>query len=178
MFNTQTYKSIGVFTAQGSRFRALNFIKALINPMFVLGKTTPWNTLDEPPPPSQTISMIQEPLIYLRPTLIDILDYDYCGSDSSYLDAYKDYHPSLFPTKTTDVGKVLIVTHVPKALITTPFRSMALVSGVELVPGIPYESYYEPQHITSTEVIHWISYFTPTNWLQGGPHTLSIVIDC
>lgn len=179
MLDKYTYRSVGVFTNQGSRYRALNFIKSLTNPMFVVGKLTPWgDTTDIPPIPSPALVDVIEPYIYLRPTLIDILDYDYCSEDSNYLDEYKDYHPTLFPTRTDDVGKVLIATNVPRGLLGSTFRCIALISDVNVNPSIEYSSYYYPSDIEDWGVLHWINYMTPTSLLEGGPHTLSIVINC
>lgn len=178
MIDKYTYRSVGVFTNQGSRFRALNFIKSLINPMFVIGKLTPWNEDDIPPLPSPASLLVPEPYVYIRPTLIDILDYDYCTQDSNYLDQYKDYHPSLFPTRTDEVGKVLIASHIPEGLLVSPFRAVGLVSDVQLQPNSFYVSSYLPSSILDVGTLHWINYLTPTSLLEGGPHTLSIVINC
>jgi hypothetical protein len=178
MLDKHTYRLVGVFTNQGSRYRALNFIKSLVNPMFVIGKLTPWNDEDIPPTPSPAMLQIPEPYVYVRPTLIDILDYDYCSQDSSYLDQYKDYHPSLFPTRTEEVGKVLIASHISQGLIVSPFRVVGLVSNVELVPNTPYLSSYLPVSILDVGILHWVNYLSPTSLLEGGPHTLSIVINC
>lgn len=178
MIDKYTYRLAGVFTNQGSRFRATNFIRSLVNPMFVFGKLTPWNNEDIPPIPVPSELKVLEPHIYLRTTLIDILDYEYCSEDSNYLDEFKDYHPSLFPTKSNEVAKVIIATHIPKNLITSSFRAIGLVSDVDITPGTPYSQYYRPQEIINAGTLHWINYLSPTSLAIGGPHTVSIIINC
>lgn len=178
MIDKHTYRLAGTFTNQGTRLRAINFISSLVNPMFVLGQLSVWNSEDVPPIPLPNLLEIPEPYMYIRPTLIDLIDYNYCSKDSSYLDEYKDYHPSLFPTRTEEVGKVLIAAHIPRGLLAIPFRAIGLVSNVVVAPTSEYLPYYPPGEIIDSGDLHWVNYFSPTSLGEGGPHTISIVINC